>query len=305
MSKRGEPRDILTKYHKTEMISDYYAGMKYKDLAIKYGVTDSAVSGVMWRAKLPFDRLVVTEEEKNHAAYFCAKRRAQIDEIKIPAAFSFSRRLSAKALDETVFDFSTPEAAYWVGLLMADGCVLLTPTPNIVIQLTTPDEYHVETFKKFLKCGNKVSYLSANTTSRGAKQQPRARISVLSERLGYVVNQYGLVPRKSRTAKAKIVENHPDFWRGMIDGDGHVKTDGGVSLIGSDFIVDQFNEFCKKLYPKAKMNFRRHFNMNVGTLHGKAAAIVLYSIYHNREPCLTRKSISARNHYSKFYSMEQ
>jgi hypothetical protein len=306
MSKRGEPRDKLTKLQKENMIKDYYSGIKYKYLAAKYNVSDSAVSSAIARAKLPFDRLIVTDDDIWYAENFCKIQRNHLMSVAIDEDFSFRRHGNSKDVDERAFDVITPEAAYWLGLLMSDGAVLSrAASPNIVLQLTTPDEYQVEAFKTFLKSEHKVSYLSQKITSQGLTQRPRARISICSKRLVNVLSKFGIAPNKSRNACAEHIHNHPDFWRGMIDGDGHIG-ERGFTLVGTKRIISQFKDFCEKLYPKLRIRLFERGNIWVADINGKHASIILHSLYHDRKPCLARKSNAATSLFCRhIYSTDR
>jgi hypothetical protein len=305
MSKRGEPRSKLTNLQRENMIRDYYDGVKYKNLAVKYSVSDSAISSIIYRAKLPFNRLVVAENDIRYAEDFCEKQRKLSIVVSVIEDPSFIRNGKSKNVDERAFDTITPEAAYWLGLLMSDGSVLHIPSPNIVLQLTTPDEYQIEAFKSFLKSKHKVSYLPQKITSQGLTQRPRARISIVSKRLGYVLSKFGIIPNKSKNACAAHIHNHPDFWRGMIDGDGHIG-ENSFTLIGTKAIIYQFNDFCKNLCPQIHIRLFERGNIWGANINGKSASIILYSLYHDKTPCLARKSRAATALYCKhIYSTDK
>jgi transposase-like protein len=59
-------------------------------------------------------------------------------------------------LDESVFDTITEESAYWIGFLMADGCIG-SKKPVVSLCLADEDRHHVERFRSFLKSSHKIS----------------------------------------------------------------------------------------------------------------------------------------------------
>lgn len=120
-------------------------------------------------------------------------------------------------LREDAFSVLTPESSYWIGFLLADGCVrksALTAAPTITLGLQLRDLSHLEAFKQFLN-----SRCAITIRKRG--QWSFASLNVYSDRLANDLSSYGVVPAKSLIAEAKNgVEKSRDFWRGVIDGDG-------------------------------------------------------------------------------------
>jgi|SRR3990172_1579687 len=68
-------------------------------------------------------------------------------------------------LEETAFDTLTPESAYWVGFLMADGCVSdkANGAPAISLQLTASDVGHVRAFARFAGSGHPLVWIHETT----------------------------------------------------------------------------------------------------------------------------------------------
>jgi len=62
------------------------------------------------------------------------------------------------ALREDAFDVITEESAYWVGFLMADGCISDQPnrTTALRLSLQRSDENHVKKFSEFLGYTGKI-----------------------------------------------------------------------------------------------------------------------------------------------------
>lgn len=121
------------------------------------------------------------------------------------------------------FNALTPESAYWVGFLMADGYInrCKKGAPDVALCLSIKDKEHVYKFKGFLHSDRAVSF------SKG--RYPTAIFSVSSESLVTRLEQLGVTTHKTFTARVdeKLADN-PHFWRGLIDGDGclhkHKKT---------------------------------------------------------------------------------
>jgi len=145
--------------------------------------------------------------------------------------------------DEGAFDQITPESAYWIGFLLADGCVhyLRGKYPKVVLELGIEDWEHVEKFRQFIQTETQVrpSHLGA-----------AARLEVTSERIVDTLRGYGVTERKSFTASVvPELRRNRDFWRGVVDGDGNLGYNIGngcphLGLVGTRAVVEAFKEFC-------------------------------------------------------------
>lgn len=147
------------------------------------------------------------------------------------------RRKSKYTLNENAFEKLDDTASYWLGVLMADGSVDHQRGISR-LRLGLKDTTLVEEFRDFLGSNHPI------------KDRGDAHIlEVTSHHLVKSLEQYGIVPNKTKTAKA-----HPDlvgraaFWRGVIDGDGCTYVRKGyphIVLVGSENLMDQFLAFVK------------------------------------------------------------
>ena len=300
MSKKGQPRDILTKQQRDDLILAYLSGEKYQQIADRFGVTDSAVWGIINRANVGRNRNIVRPDELQYAERFCADQR---EPIKYDFSYiqGRSRPNGRRAiLDETVFDELTPESAYWLGLIASDGSIQTKHGRfSLILQLTEPDRYLVEGLRDFIKSNYKITDIPAGFTCYGLNQRPFHRLAIVSRRLVLALKEYGLNEFKTYYAHVLKVQYHPDFWRGVIDGDGSIKKDG-INLVGSEELLNQFSEFCKTIAPRSQPRIRRRGNVFVFDLCGPNSALVCYCLYHNRKPLMTRKAERAAAIYTRF-----
>ena len=143
------------------------------------------------------------------------------------------------------FNKLTEESAYWIGFLMADGCILSrrhnVPASKVVLRLSEKDKSHVYRFKRFLSAKHKI------VISRNKYGGLEYGIAITSNMLVKDLSKYGVGPRKSFTAKALSgIEHNRHFWRGVIDGDGSIGTHRGhacISLNGSKALLKQFKQY--------------------------------------------------------------
>jgi hypothetical protein len=308
MSKPGHPRDILTKEQRQDIITAYLANEKYYDLAGRFGVTDSCIWAVLNRANVRRTRLVVTEEDLLHARQFCSEQRSRKSVLPLlPPAITKSQK--RKVVDHHAFDEITPNSAYWIGMLITDGSVVWYDNlASVVLQLGVADRDHVVKFQDFMKTDHAITDIKPGTVrpiydggkpllNRGA-----SRISIGSNRLADVLSMYGVVPNKSLVASVNHLEINPDFWRGAVDGDGSIRQDRSpsVRMHGSKRIIWQFSEFCRAVYPPAKVNVAQRGNIFVSSVNGKTAAILCDCMYNNDGTALDRKKKIALNILSTF-----
>jgi hypothetical protein len=185
------------------------------------------------------------------------------------AVYAAIRRQGAEArrttrrfmLDETAFDNAeeNPIAQYWIGLLMADGCVYQRTATNAIVAITLSgnDGTHLEKLRHFLKSNRPLAILQPNET----RPSQTTSLQVESCRLAKALATFGIIPRKSLVAEVKLLERSRDFWRGVVDGDGSVlrlNQDPDIkhgwlrprlSLCGSQRTCEQFRDFACTIAP--------------------------------------------------------
>lgn len=213
------------------------------------------------------------------------------------------RRLS---LNENAFAEITPESAYWIGFLMADGCVHRN---SVHISLARIDIEHLRKFKKFLNCAYKISEFDRNSVFKNRpgyeKKSQVCRLQFRSQKIVDDLARYGITSNKSATAKVIGLESNPHFWRGMIDGDGSVGENihrgkwGNVSwpvitLCGSQDTIRQFIEFVNTFHPN-KRNVHKEPKANVYNARYvcKTAIKIIEVLYKDAPVALERKQSKA------------
>ena len=144
-------------------------------------------------------------------------------------------------INDAAFDQVTAESAYWIGFLMADGCIL--DESKVCLQLAKTDVGHLAKFRRFLSSENRPIYQVPSTSSVALKFHSRQIVSRLA--------QFGVVPRKSLIAEATgSIELCPTFWLGVIDGDGTLDVDrhgkARVRIFGTYSLLTQFVRFMQK-----------------------------------------------------------
>lgn len=187
--------------------------------------------------------------------------------------------------NENAFATITPESAYWIGFLMADGCIASENT--LQIELREKDKNHLKKLKTFLKSEHRILQPPC------AKKRGACRFTVRSDKLIKDLMKYGIVRKKSLTCKVIGLENNRDFWRGVMDGDGNIwynPTQGFwyLKLLGSKPLMQQYLNFIKTITP-TKVNLYPHKNIWTVHLGAHHAASVMYALYNNSCVALDRK----------------
>lgn len=199
-------------------------------------------------------------------------------------------------LNESIFDEVNDESAYWVGFLMADGCV---SGNSITLSLSAKDGDHVNKFRVFLGSDiplRRYTYSSTFGPSSN-KTYDAVTLSVHSAKIRKSLSKFGVVPRKSKTAVVNGLANNRHFWRGVIDGDGTLFVDkrynvATVSLVGSKALTSQFLDFAK-LHVETSALVRPHKTIFEVGISGYSAAVLIGIIYSNASIALERKSFKA------------
>ncbi len=193
-----------------------------------------------------------------------------------PEDHSSIERTSIRAF-ESYFDIiDNEEKAYWLGFIVADGCVLWNErTGNYALQigLQSGDSEHLEQLARDMGSLNLVARDQRNGT---------CRLVWYSKRLVARLIELGIMPRKSGVEKIPTfpltLEKH--FWRGVFDGDGMLKTQSKgynlvteycLSFIGSLEILSGFQQWAQVTTGVRTQKISRAKNSQ-----GESAAFVFY-----------------------------
>lgn len=287
-----------------ELISKYLSGMSSgelsghfnlsKDAILKYlkrqGVTRRSMSECHKDKSIDTDEIIRLRRlgysglriaKELDIGYVTIIERLRKEKLKL----STMGRTSAYLLNEAAFDVITEESAYWIGFLMADGCIsqIRGWTPRVSLSLAIYDAAHVEQFRAFLKSSHRLFF---------NKQGNAVTLTVASRHLCDTLAAYGVVPRKSLTAKVVGLENDRHFWRGVVDGDGSISLPNSnaarIQVAGSQDLMQQFSEFVyshnSRCYAKVrKLEGRNLYEFKACGIH------IMRLLYENCSVALPRK----------------
>jgi hypothetical protein len=180
-------------------------------------------------------------------------------------------------LNEAAFALPlSPAAEYWAGMLITDGCV---SDGVIKIALAEVDERHLAEFR---------AWIGGPPLRREGKAAAFVW-AAFSRRLEADLGALGIVARKTASAAAEhILAASPDFWRGVIDGDGWISKRGvnrdSLRLYGAQPLLQQFSDWHGHIGPAV-----RHRTIFMVRLEGERARDVLRRLYLRDGPALARK----------------
>ena len=143
----------------------------------------------------------------------------------------------------------TPEKAYWLGFISADGCMVTTARhpegDHLGVQLGGKDRGHLLKLKAVLAANAGV-----HTHAVKGSSKKLASLSVGSRRLAVALLTLCITPRKSATHEpwSGPADLMPHFWRGLFDGDGSLAWKGNglytAFLCGSEPAVRGFTKWA-------------------------------------------------------------
>lgn len=151
----------------------------------------------------------------------------------------------------------TEEKAYWLGFITADGCITSGKksgqSMRLSLHLALQDYEHLAKLKSALQASQTIS---ANERS--------CSFTIFSSEMTADLAQHGVQPKKTFSTKAAHVapELVRHYWRGVIDGDGHIsKERKQLVLVGDYEIVLAFQAFVLAHCPKVKACISRMENI--------------------------------------------
>lgn len=134
-----------------------------------------------------------------------------------------------------------PDKAYWLGFLVADGCLIAQESSGnrVNINISGRDRHHLEKYVAFLGGNNEL----IKTSRHSITGNEIVTVDLCSKKVYDKMLEYGLTPRKSGNEHFVKTNFNSDFIRGLIDGDGYIREDlTGIGLVGSYSLLKTVQE---------------------------------------------------------------
>lgn len=201
------------------------------------------------------------------------------------------------ALREDAFDRPlTAESLYWLGFLFADGCVYRREgrgAPALKVALAEKDADHLYKLREFLGSTHKIRHTTV-TADRSGKRHATVDLYIRSERLVASLEQLGMGLKSLSRIAPLEASGSCDFWRGVVDGDGHIGIEPTLTLVGGEELLRQFVHFLMQIgiarMPVAKVSHANCWRVYLG---GERAVVAMRALYENHAGALTRKAAAA------------
>jgi hypothetical protein len=254
MSKAFAPKDVAS------MVAFYECGMSASRIAGRFGTDTSTIC-----RRLKAAGITLRTQSESRIVHRC---------------------------DAAAFDRHDAESAYWLGFLLADGCIVGGRRFALSVALKASDRMHLEQFREFLR---------AETPIRFDAKRNAVCLVVSSEELIRSLAAKGCTPQKSHRLEfpQSGLFYRPHFVRGVFDGDGSITAikrpyiQPTVSFVGSEpFLLGLQDVICSdaglarnKLYSAGRSEVARTLSWT-GT--GNASKLGRY-LYKQDGPRLERK----------------
>lgn len=242
---------------------------------------------------------LIESAEMHHVDPHTLSKKLSAQGVEIRSKYSYWTRY----LNHDAFENLTDEASYWIGMLMADGCIYRQEkqAPEIRLELTSRDREHLKRFKKFLSADQPIR--TRNLKLRSGNVATYDLMLVRSEQIASRLESFGVFPQKTQRTQIMHLEHNRHFWRGIMDGDGCLTWANkfpALSLVGTRTLMQQF---CDHISQAINIHtVPRDFNRGVWTVSlycRKACALTEY-LYSNQTIALERKQTRAEA-FATFY----
>jgi len=259
----------LTDEQRRVICERYIAGESSNKLAKDYGVTKHNVLMLLETRHIP--------------------RRANTPELRR------TYKCNHAYFDEPVNEHKI----YWIGLLLADGCI--TAKNTIMLSLQKTDIKHIEKFRSDLNSNHPIKVFTQVGNGFG-HGKVGARISINSVTLTDSLIRYGVVPRKTGNQQTPDLpaDMMRHFYRGYFDGNGSISLyslrswlNSEVELIGPRQFLEDFSLWIAKETganhntPRQCPNSEVAFRLKFGGL--RQSSTILQYLYTNSTIYLDRK----------------
>jgi len=191
--------------------------------------------------------------------------------------------------DLRFFARRTPLSAYWLGFLMADGCVT---HKELIVVLQRRDADHLRSLARALGCDDRP--LASVNGGTGA------RLAIGSVALAKQLAGLGVVPGRAGSSDgvAPWMAASSDFWRGLVDGDGSIKFHPtqkvpSLEVVGAPGVMEQLASYLQgEICDGRSVSAFRHAqsrHVRLVKVGGRRAQAALRRLYRPGAEALPRK----------------
>lgn len=210
---------------------------------------------------------------------------------------SLSHAKQRYKINENYFDkIDTPNKAYILGLLWADGCNM-PEKHEIKISLQENDRHILESIKEELEFDKPLSFI--DYTKKNSRYKNQYALVICNKHISERLNLLGMTKAKSLTLEwpqCIIPDLYRHFIRGYLDGDGCIyvgKGNSEVSFVGTIMFIQELRKILQEnLGINLSIKTQKCYKdvTKIGTVHGNIQIHkILEWIYQDSDLKLTRK----------------
>lgn len=211
--------------------------------------------------------------------------------------YNISKR--RKFLNENYFEnIDTDLKAYFLGFIMADGCITKTSKTNkyynrLSINISKKDRIILEKFKEEIEASYDIKDYFPNNKTFGEYEM--SRIDINSKKICNDLIQYGICNNKTGFECLPNIKKSllPSFVRGFLDGDGTINTNGHIGFCSCLKMIKDLKELFLSWGMTGKLTIRkdnRHDNIyNIYIFKKEDKSIFYNKVYKKSKFHLERK----------------
>lgn len=230
-------KNLLLNYFEEELINEILSSKRYKRITDKKPVDIELCKNLYLNFNLPIYKI----------AMFYGVSDATMRTYLLKQGVNLKGHYCGKNSFNNYFEtIDSPDKAYFLGLIVADGCILDngTETNNkkvLNISLTEEDKYILELFNQYANFKTELSI------SHKEDLKPRYQLIINSSKIYNDLYNLNVRERKSTENETSMPllkdELIPHFIRGVFDGDGIAKTNGAVGFCGCFTLLNQIKDY--------------------------------------------------------------
>lgn len=301
---RSKPKKIIFSDIEIAEICDLYqGGLSAKDLANKYDVSRNTILRLLRKLdmqdalnKKRKEAIIFSKQDQEiillmHQQEYSYKEIADACRTSITSIYNFLKSKGLTRSGNRIYNFNehyfdkidTPNKAYCLGLLYADGCNLETHG-SIAISLQERDKHILDAIKAEMELDKPLSFTDYSTKNNAPKNaQNQYRLDINSRHMSTVLAGYGMVSHKSLVLQWPefLNENlYSHFIRGYMDGDGSISKVGfRLSFVGT-------KDFCTRIAQILQEKFNITYSMMEASGHNGITFELYIRKIENTKPVL-------------------
>jgi hypothetical protein len=314
---RGQINTKTSPEAEAKILGWYAEGVPFTEIVCRSGRSEHTITAVLRRNGKEPDRnpwrLTDEQRERIPDLYASGMDAPEIGSVLGCHSSSVYNVLKEEGIDRRqqvacdnpgYFDqIDTPDKAYWLGFLGADGCITGFTRGDkeylrLQVKLARKDRGHLVTLHGALKARRPIRDFEEESFG---KMTPVSVLAVSSPPLARALISHGIVRRKTDALEPWDGPEHlmPHYWRGLVDGDGSITiNERGVfmQLTGSEDVAKAFAPWANavagtRVNATRKKDCKAAWCVQVGGVTGPR--ILLAALYDDAPTALARKKALA------------